>query len=53
MRRFGKHASIKRIRLAGASLELPAARGIVVGVLLGALAWAAIIGVSVAAIRWL
>jgi hypothetical protein len=48
MRRFGKHASIKRVRLAAASLDLPEARGIVVGVLLGVIAWAAIIAASVA-----
>jgi hypothetical protein len=52
MSRFGKHTSIKRIRLPDAPPDRRAACGIGVGVLLGVVAWIAIIAVSVAAMRW-
>jgi hypothetical protein len=52
MSRFGKYTSIKRFRLPDAPPDRRAACGIGVGVLLGVVAWIAIIAISVAAMRW-
>jgi hypothetical protein len=61
MSRFDEDTSTMRMRIAAAPIELrkrerepqPRARGIAAGVLLGAIIWAAIIMVGVAAWRWI
>ena len=61
MSRFDEDTSAMRMRLAATPIELrkpeigpqSKARGILVGVLLGALAWAVIIVLGVAVWRWL
>jgi fatty acid desaturase len=61
MSRFDEDTSTMRMRLAAAPIELrnpeheppPRARGIAVGVLLGAAIWAAIVALGVAIWRWI
>ena len=61
MSRFDEDTSAMRMRMAATPIELrkpeigpqSKARGILVGVLLGALAWAVIIVLGVAVWRWL
>ena len=61
MSRFDEDTSAMRMRLAATPIELrkpeigpqSKARGILVGVLLGALAWAVIIVLGIAVWRWL
>ena len=61
MSRFDEDTSAMRMRIAATPIELrkpeigpqSKARGILVGVLLGALAWAVIIVLGVAVWRWL
>jgi hypothetical protein len=61
MSRFDEDTSAMRMRLAATPIELrkpeigpqSKMRGILVGVLLGAVAWAVIIGLGVAVWRWL
>ena len=61
MSRFDEDTSTMRMRLAAMPIELrnpeheppPRARGIAVGVLLGAAIWAAIVALGVAIWRWI